>query len=51
MLTFVKVIKGDGRRGDGARKWLINFLIETYKTETTVGVTVGLAPMLNSVRI
>ena len=41
---------GVGEGAKGISKWLINFQIKTCKTETTVGDTVGLAPMLKSVK-
>ena len=34
----------------GVLRQLVDFKVETYKTKTTVGDTMGLAPMLKSVR-
>ena len=50
MLIFIKTTMRAGEGVEGALRWLISFLIKTYKIETTVGDTVRLVPILKSVR-
>ena len=50
MLIFVEETMGAGKGVKGTSRWLISFQIETYKIETTMGDTVGLALMLKLVK-